>query len=240
MKQPRLKLAINIAVIICSLLVISQKSAVHYKTSMFENLMIDSFAPMQRSIFYFKGKINSFFRHYALNINASKKNLLLGNKIKKLENKIFKYEELARENNRLKELLKFGEEIKRDRVLAQIVSWDASSDFIVLRVNKGSKDGINLFSPVVTAKGLVGHVTRITKHFSEVYSILNPGNKVDAIVQRTRSHGIVNGSPRTKGKCIMRYVTRTEPVILNDLVLTSGLGNIYPKGLKIGTISKID
>jgi len=238
LKDQRLKIALHILVMVLSLIVIAKKDAVHYQTSVFENLMIDAFAPMQRSIFYVKERVSSFFQHYITNVDASKENILLGEKIKHLENRLFIYDEIERENNRIKDLLQFGEEIKSDKVLAQIVAWDASSDFKVLRVNKGSKDGIKILSPVVTANGLVGYVFKLTDHFSEIISILDSNNRVDAIIQRTRSHGIVEGF--AKGRCAMKYVTRTEPIILNDLVITSGLGNIFPKGLKVGAVTKIE
>lgn len=238
MRDQRLKVGIHIIVMALSLFVIARRDTAHQKTSMFENLMVDAFAPTQRSVFFLKDRISSFFTHYTLNVNASKENVQLDKKIKELENKIFIYDEVARENRRLKALLKFGEEIGKDKVLAQIVAWDASSDFKVLRVNKGSRDGIKLQSPVVTSEGLVGYVFKLTKHFAEIITILDPNNRVDAIVQRIRSHGIIEGY--SKGRCVMKYVTRTEPVILNDLILTSGLGNIYPKGLKVGYVSRIE
>jgi rod shape-determining protein MreC len=144
----------------------------------------------------------------------------------------------VKENKRLKGLLRFGEEIPRKKILAQIVGWDAASDFKVLRINKGLKDGIQLQSTVITSQGLVGYIYRLTNSFSDIITILDSNNRVDGIVQRTRSHGIVEGfSGRT---CQMKYVKRAEPIILNDLVLTSGLGNIYPKGLKVGSISHIE
>lgn len=75
-------------------------------------------------------------------------------------------------------------------------------------------------------------------HFSDVLTILDSRNRVDAIIDRIRTHGIIEGF--SQGKCLMKYVNRIDPVVLNDIVLTSGLGNIYPKGLKIGRITRIE
>jgi len=107
-----------------------------------------------------------------------------------------------------------------------------------VRINKGIRHGIKLQSVVTSAEGLVGYVYRLTQNFADVITILDANNRVDGVVERLRSHGVVEGYNR--GRCIMKYVNRTEPIILNDLVLTAGLGNVYPKGLKIGYISRIE
>jgi rod shape-determining protein MreC len=91
---------------------------------------------------------------------------------------------------------------------------------------------------VTSAEGLVGYVYRLSDHYADVLTILDANNRVDSVVERLRSHGILEGY--SSGKCIMKYVNRTEPIILNDMVLTAGLGNVYPKGMKIGYISRIE
>ena len=124
------------------------------------------------------------------------------------------------------------------RILAQIVSYDANSDFRVLRINKGSGDGIKLQSTVVTSDGVVGYIYRLTDHFADILTIIDTNNRVDVLVQRTRSHGIVEGYRASK--CLMKYVSQTDPVILGDEVITSGLGNVYPKGLRVGSVTRIE
>ncbi len=237
-ESQKLKIFLNIFVLAVAFYGLSRKSPDFTRTSAFENVMIDSFAPLQRSITYIHGQVSSFFKHYLFNVDASQNNIQLKKKLSELEGQIFSYEELAKENLRLKELLEFGKEIPRKKVLAQIVAWDSSSDFKVIRVNKGIKHGIKLQSTVVTSEGLVGYIYRLTDHFADVMTIMDPNNRVDAILKRTRSHGIVEGS--NSSKVIMKYVTRTEPIILNDEVLTSGLGNIYPKSVRIGHVTRIE
>ena len=200
--------------------------------------MVDFFAPMQKSVTFVHNSFTSVFDDYIANVNASKQNSNLNMKISDLESRIFGYKEIELENKRLKKLLDFGQELPYKKVLAQIVARDASSDFRVLRVNKGLKDGLKLQSTVVTGAGLVGFVYRLTDHFADILTILDPNNRVDSLIKRIRAHGIVEGD--SNRRCLMKYVNRTEPIILNDEVLTSGLGNLYPKGILIGKISKIE
>lgn len=237
-ESKKLKIGLNIAVLSLALFGVSRRHYEGQQTTAFENLMIDTFAPVQRSVTYMKEQVTGFFEHYTLNIQASKKNRTLETKISELENRIFQFKEMERENNRLKSLLEFAEEIPAKKVLAQIVAWDASSDFKSLRINKGLSDGLQLQSTVVTADGLVGFVFRLTNHFADVLTILDPNNRTDVVIQRTRSQGIMEGYSGNKG--LMKYVTRTEPIILGDEVVTSGLGHIYPKGVRVGSVSRLE
>jgi len=237
-KNNRLRLGLDILILAISLYGVSQWSGKYEKVSPAKSFFMTNFAAIQQGVTSINHKVSGLFNNYLANIEASKENKFLKNKIADLENEIFDFEELAKENKRLKQLLAFGRKQTKRPILSQIVGWNSSSNFKVLRINKGLEDGIRLQSPVVTSKGLVGYIYRLTDHFADVLTILDPNNKVDAIVARSRSHGILEGYE--KGKIFMKYVSNVVPVILNDLILTSGLGNMYPKGVRIGRISKIE
>ena len=234
----RLKLFINLIVLILSVYGITQHRYSLDKVSWFQSTVIEIVAPFQRGTFSLKEQVAYFFNHYVSIVNTSKLNEELTNKVEKLENDIFELSEIQKENQRLKQLLQFGKDIPRKKVLAQVVGWDASNEFKVLRINKGKDDGIELLSPVITMTGLVGYVYRITSNYSDILTILDQNNRVDSIVASTRSHGIVEGLSRHK--CRLKYVIRTQEVEVGDEVLTAGLGNIYPKGIKVGRITDID
>ncbi len=237
-KGNRLRVMLHVVVIAFSLIGILKRDKISSETTFFERVMIDSIGPIQSSIFYVRDLTKNFFSNYIFLVNVKKNSAELKKEISELENQIFQLQELKKENQRLKNLLKFGEEIGFERVLARVVGWDSNNAIKVLRINRGKEHGVKEKYPVISAKGLVGYVYRASNEYSDVITILHQDNRVDAIGVRTRSHGIVEGY--SGGKCIMKYVTRSEPIALNDQVMTSGLGNIYPKGLKIGTISKIE
>lgn len=234
----RLKIFLNIAVLAIAFVSLSGRELSFEKTTVFDNFMVDIFSPVQSSVTFMRVKTLNFFEHYLMNIDASKENDVLKKDVLELQGQVFSLEQVAKENKRLKDLLQFRGESGLQKILAQIIAWDANSDFKVLRINKGKSDGVALQSSVITAKGLVGYIFRLTDHYSDIITILDPNNRVDALVERTRSHGIIEGYSRNRA--IMKYLAGTEPVILGDLILTSGLGNIYPKGLKIGKIARIE
>ncbi len=237
-KDRRQRAILNFIVLFISLVGVAKRNYVLDETSLFENILIDSFAPLQSSVTSIRSEAGNFFDHYIANISASKNNIELKRKINDLDGRIFEFKELAKENKRLKKLLDFGEGISYRKVLAQVVAWDSNSDFKVIRINKGLKDGVQLQAAVVTSEGLVGYIYRLTDHFADILTVLDSNNRVDGLVQRVRSHGIIEGYNNEKS--IMKYISRAEPIILGDVVITSGLGNIYPKGIKVGTVSRVE
>ncbi len=237
-KDRRQRAILNIIVLLVAFVGVAKRSQTLEETSTFENILIDSFAPIQTSVTSVRTQVSSFFDHYLANISASRKNVDLRKRVGDLENSINGFEELEKENKRLKDLLQFGQGIGYKKILAQVVAWDASSDFRVIRINKGLSNGVRLQSPVVTSQGLVGYIYRLTDHFADILTVLDNNNRVDGLIQRVRAHGIVEGFNNEKS--IMKYVSRAEPIILGDVVITSGLGNIYPKGIHVGTVSRIE
>lgn len=228
----------NLFVIIISLIAFVRYEYDVSRPSFYQSALIETFAPIQRGTTSLKETIVNIVDNYFLIVNTSKENKILKRSIDDLENDLFNMSEIQKENQRLKRLLEFGKEIKKKKVLAQVVAWDSSSEFSVLRINKGSSANIKVRDPVITINGVVGYIFRVTPNYSDVLTILDQNNRVDAIVARTRSHGIVEGI--SKDKCILKYVARTEQVELGDEVISAGLGTIYPKGLKIGRITKVD
>jgi rod shape-determining protein MreC len=223
----RWKLVNNFLVVALSLWGVSRHSYNVKDSSLFESFLIEAFAPIQRGTLSVKEKINYMFDHYVMIVDTSKKNADLKNKVLNLENNIFKLEEVQKENMRLKQLLQFGAEIPREKVLAQVVSWDSSNEFKVLRINKGSNHGLKKMSPVITMTGLVGYVYRLSANYADILTILDQNNRVDAIISRTRSHGIVEGD--SSFKCSLKYVIRTEELSNGDELITAGLGNIQDR-----------
>ncbi len=233
-----IKLGISIIVLLISLYKFSTSSGTTRKLSPFKELMIDIGASVQYLVTSSYNAVSDTIDNYMMNVQASKNNDILRKEVLDLKQEIFSNSQVLRENNRLKKLLGFGEQKQFKKIVTQVVSWDPSIDHRVLRVNKGLKDGIELQSTAVTSKGLVGYVYRLTDHYADILTIEDSNNKIDAIIERTRSYGVIEGL--NQKYCFMKYVTRTDPIILNDLVITSGQGNLYPKGLVIGKISRIE
>lgn len=208
------------------------------ETTLFETALIELIAPVQTGSTSVKEYFDEIVDNYVLLIDAKKENKKLKLKIDELNNQLFTYEEIERENKRLKELVQFSEEVVGEKILAQVIGWDASNEFRVLRVNRGKNDGVALKSPVVTAAGLVGYVYRVTSNYSDVLTILDPAHRVDVLVDRTRSYGVLEGLE--SNRAILKYIKKNDPIEIGDQVITAGLGSIYPKGIKVGIVTNVE
>lgn len=234
----RWKLANNIVVAAISLWGLALQSFSFKDTSPFDAFLIEAFAPIQRGALSTRERIVAMLDHYVMIVNTSKENKKLTKRVEGLSAQIFELQEVKKENERLKQLLQFGVEVPKEKVLAQIVGWDASNEFRVLRINKGASSGLVHMSPVITMSGLVGYVYRLTDDYADILTILDQNNRVDAIIADSRSHGIVEGT--IGQKCRLKHVSRTEDVSVGDEVITAGLGAVYPKGIRIGKVTKVD
>jgi rod shape-determining protein MreC len=123
-------------------------------------------------------------------------------------------------------------------VPANVIHQDLSPWFQSLIIDQGAAAGIRPGMPVITDSGVVGLVAGTTPGASKVLLVIDPQSRVDAYVERTRARGTVRG---TSGQqCDFEYVLRHENIEEGDLLLTSGLGTVYPKGLVVGRVASVD
>ncbi len=113
--------------------------------------------------------------------------------------------------------------------------------FYGFTIDKGSLQGVAAGDPVITASGLVGYVTEVGATYARVKTILDASISVGAHDVRTRDGGVVSGTLELsdQGLTKMRYISNQHQMQVDDLVITSGLGGIYPYGLVIGKIKEI-
>jgi rod shape-determining protein MreC len=90
----------------------------------------------------------------------------------------------------------------------------------------------------MASKGVVGRITESTWHASRVLLVADENSNIDALIQRTRSQGILQGAGYAG--CILKYVSKSEDVRPGDMVITSGLGGIFPKELLLGVVTKVE
>ncbi len=151
-------------------------------------------------------------------------------------------EEFQLENQRLHRLLEFKEvEIDRlDLKAARVIGRDISNWFNTIIIDKGSNDGIKKNMPVINHQGLIGRVVAVSRNTAEIMLLLDTESAVGAMVQRNRTFGVVEVSTSTEYPLQMIHLTHDAPVEIGDVLITSGLGEIFPKGLKIGYIADIE
>lgn len=152
-----------------------------------------------------------------------------------LRGRIAELEEARLENERLRSLLGIVERDDIDVVGAHIIGRPVNAWEGYITLDRGSEDGVASGMPVIADKGLLGQTTDVTSHSSKVRLITDQDSGVSSLLQPTRTHGIVSGS--IDGTLLLEYVSRETTVAVGDVVITSGMGGVYPKGLLVGEVA---
>jgi rod shape-determining protein MreC len=169
---------------------------------------------------------------------ARAQNAQLRERARALEQEIDRLTEIALENERLRRLLDFRGELEGELLTARVIGHDATGLARTLIIDRGERDGVTKGAAVLAPEGVVGQVFLAGPTSARVLLISDHNSGVDAIVQRSRARGIVQGT--ADGGCGLKYVKRTEDVKVGDAVVTSGVDGIFPKGLPVGRITAID
>ena len=172
-----------------------------------------------------------FYHHFFLENERLKK------EIASLRQKINKAEELSIENRRLKALLSFKQNSPYALVASKVIARDPSNWSSVIIIDKGKKDGVMPSFAVITQQGLVGKVIEAGDYSSKIMLITDPNLGISALLQRSREEGLVSGT--LQNLLIMRYLSADIDIKVSDIVVTSGLSQIYPKGIMIGRVTEI-
>lgn len=167
-------------------------------------------------------------------------NKMLKDEIEQLRRQNTMAEEYAAENVRLRELLSYKQEAHQfDLLAARVIGRDAALWTSTIVVDRGSRDGVRENMPVVTGKGLVGHVTEVGPVSSKVQLLLDVRSSVGTLIQRSESRvtGIVTGTMDNPYMPQMINIPRNADVEDGDAVVTSGFGGVYPKGIMVGRVA---
>ncbi|MEN9723212.1 MAG: hypothetical protein RJB38_1198 [Pseudomonadota bacterium] len=204
----------------------------------YDRWVISITSPIQSSLQWLLDRSVSAFQNYVYLWNTRKENLLLTETNRRLLAEIGQLRETQQENLRLRTLLGFQEKLRLKTVIARVIATDASTEFHALRLNRGELAGIQKDMAVVTPEGVVGRILRTTPHTSDVVTIVDTLSAIDAINERSRVRGIVEGM--TDDLCQLRFALRTDDIAPGDVLISSGLSGIFPKGVPVGMVSKVD
>ncbi len=142
--------------------------------------------------------------------------------------------ERAAEAERLRALLAFKNQMPFQSVAAEVIGTSPGDTSHAIFIDRGSESGLTADLPVVTPEGVVGKILAVFPHSSQVLLITDPESGVGVTLQKTRIQGVLKGGQRNL--CQIQYIMNEEPVSAGEPVLTSGMDQIYPKGLPVGTV----
>jgi rod shape-determining protein MreC len=208
-----------------------------YPTSGPGGFTISLLAPFQEAIASSSRFLKGIWRHYFTLIQVSEENDQLKKQLNRAEEMKNEWVEARLANDRLRRLMGMGEEFTQQVVYAEVIGRDPTAWFKTIIIDKGAKDNVAVGMPVVVPEGIVGQIVDVSGHYAKVLLIVDQNSAVDALVQRTRARGLIKGE--FADQCRLEYVLRKEDVRMGDVIVTSGLDDVFPKGLRIGAIDDI-
>lgn len=193
---------------------------------------------MQRNFASFSTGVRGTTAMYLDLIGVKKQNQDLKMQLAELNAKLGANTELKLENERLGQLLGFKQASKMNLLAARVIGRDLMPDHNTITVDRGLNHGVQKNMAALTIGGVIGYTFRVENDSSQILLITDSYAVIDAIVQRSRARGLVEGV--RKGNCRLKYLKRSDDIKVGDLVVTSGLFNMFPKGFPIGTVTSID
>lgn len=206
-----------------------------------DRVLIRIAAPVQYAAATLARGLSSIWGDYIYLVDVKEDNARLAAQMARLRERVRRLEALEEENRRLRRLLDLRQSLPTDVVSALVIGKDTNEFFRVARVtlDREARDiGPNL--PVLSADGVVGTTLKSAGDSVDVRLVVDAGSGVDVVVERTGARGFIRGTgDETKYALSVEYVQRTNEVEVGDLLVTSGVGKRFPKGIPVGTVTQV-
>lgn len=240
-KRWQLVLVIVLAILLIVLTVLT--SGQRDNLTKIEGVVGDIISPVQGFMYRVATSVSQFFKSINEKQQLSEQYEILKDRVAQLEQQQLEMDEVIRENQRLKRLLDFKEE--KDDFLVEgvrITGKNPGNWFNTMTIDKGSNHGVIVNMAVINDQGLIGRVIETGGNWATVRTIVDGQSSVSAIIERTRDNGMVKGNNTLTfedGLCRMINLPLDSDVVVGDRVITSGLGEIFPKGIPIGEVIEV-
>tara|TARA_Y100000590_G_scaffold276982_1_gene310967 strand:- start:857 stop:1681 length:825 start_codon:yes stop_codon:yes gene_type:complete len=207
----------------------------------------DKLAEIEKTILFFVSPIlkvsnipkewtKDLWKNYLDLKDFRKENVKIKKQLHALQNIQKKFWELKSEISRLHTILKVKEEKGFKYHTAKVIGKEKNVFSKTVLIGKGRKHNIKQNMIVINSQGLVGRIDQSHLYTSRVLLITDPRSPVHVRVQRTRTQGVFSMINTTKG--IVEFVSKDSDILPGDLLITSGLGEIFPKGIYVGYVVK--
>jgi rod shape-determining protein MreC len=198
---------------------------------------VDAITPLERGVVWLQGGGSSLLHNYFFLRGVRAENRQLKDQIEQMRLEQARLSEDAIQAHRLQSLLAFKEQFIAKTVPAQVIGSSGSDLSRSIYIDKGENAGLKPDMAVITAGGIVGKVWLVYPSTSLVLMINDQSSGVGVFMEKSRLQGVLRGTPN--GELILERVMSDEQVAPGEAVLSSGGDQIFPKGLPVGTVSKV-
>jgi rod shape-determining protein MreC len=222
------------AVLVAQLLLLSFQITRNHDVRLIRVWAVALVDPFQRSLRGITDISVGAWRTYRNLLRAQQENQELHTQLVSAQSQIQQLSEQAAESWRLRALLEFKNRLPFQTVAAEVIASSPGENSNAIFIGKGLDAGLTSDLAVITPDGVVGKIIAVFSRSSQVLLLTDPSSGVGVMLEKTRVQGVLKGDSRNL--CMIRYIMNEEPVSSGETVLTSGLDQIYPKGLLVGTI----
>jgi rod shape-determining protein MreC len=180
---------------------------------------------------------SDFLHNYFDLVGVRQENLRLTRQLAQLETLQRSMAELETENRHLAELLELRDALGTSAIAANIIGGDATGLSRTLMLSEGERQGLQRGMAVISINGVVGKLIAVSQDAARVLLISDHNSALDAFDQRSRARGIIAGV--IEDGLTMKYVDRSEDIKPGDMIVTSGMDGIFPRGLLVGTVTRV-
>lgn len=230
-------LIVAAVLLILSLAVLSYSVTRLSETGFLRKMVLEVATPVEDVVNVSLNGLQDAWKRYLFLIGMEDENRRLRKENAALGEQMNRLQEGYMEGMRLRKLLNLSEGLPGRTVAARVVDRSRTFLFKTILINKGTADGLRVGLPVLSEQGIVGRIIETAWHASQVLLIIDENSNIDALIQRNRAQGILQGAGPSG--CNLKYISRVEEVQPGDVVLSSGLAGVFPKGLMIGVVTGV-
>jgi rod shape-determining protein MreC len=198
---------------------------------------VGAITPFERGLVWIENGTSNLWHKYFYLRGVRNENRALKEQIERMRLEQVRLTEDATQAHRLQALLAFKEQFVAKTVAAQVIGWSGSDQSRVVYIDKGEDEGLKRDMAVITADGVVGKVLLVYPSVAQVLLINDQSSGVGVILEKSRLQGVLRGTPN--GEVTLQRVMSDEQVAPGETALTSGGDQIFPKGLPVGTVTKV-
>jgi rod shape-determining protein MreC len=200
--------------------------------------LLEVAAPVQKVITRPVHFVRDTWQRYVALVDLQAENEALRAELARIEEENLQYREALVASGQLRRIAEMRRDFEVPLLPADVVGQDASPWFRSLLLDRGRSAEVRSGMPVMVDQGVVGLVSATSLHAARAMMILDRRSAVDAMIQRSRARGLVRGLGT--GELEFEFMVRGDDVEAGDVVITSGVGGVYPKGLRVGTVRSVN
>ena len=226
-----------LAVVATQLLLLSLQITRNNHVRLIRYWAVAAFDPLERSLGGLTNVSSTAYSTYRHLWHAEQENQELHIQLVAAQAQIQRLGEQAKETQRLRSLLELKNQSVFQTEAAEVIASSPGENSNAIFIDKGSDSGLTTDLAVITPEGVVGKIVAIFPHSAQVLLITDPSSGVGVTLSQSRVQGILKGG--SNSFCDLHYVMNDEVVSSGETVVTSGLDQVYPKGLPVGTVVNV-